>query len=229
MKTKNLTRRAIRVLVPSACLALGCATGILNAQIVLLDLSPDAYPTATLSYSDGSGGAWANGRVGQHFAESVSFPSSERLVGMGIYSSYMFGTVGQTVTVDLWQDSAGQPGALLNEFTEAITSVNTDGASTAPFITQKYAPFSSPVTLAANTVYWIGMSGGDVNDPYSELGQQSLSPATYGGQAQFDGDTYQGTPGIGDISMRLYVPDGGLTVTLLGMALSGLALIRRKL
>jgi hypothetical protein len=144
------------------------------------------------------------------------------------------------VTVSIWQDNSGVPGAILDEFADTISAVNTDGASTAAAvaagINQKYAGFT-PISLAANTTYWIGMSGGNATLGV-ELGQTTLYPATYGSTAQFgDNDTFEGLVGggIGDTSMRLYgpvgppVPDSGLTIAMLGMSISGLAFIRRKL
>jgi hypothetical protein len=124
---------------------------------------------------------------------------------MGVYSTASFVHVGQTVTVDLWHDNAGAPGALLQEFTDTISAVNTDGASSAPGITQKYADFASPINLAANTVYWISMSGGTVSSGF-ELGQTTLYPAVYGSTAWFElgNFTYAGLTDVGTDSIRLY-------------------------
>ncbi|MCP5523790.1 MAG: hypothetical protein H7A46_19815 [Verrucomicrobiales bacterium] len=212
---------------PVVCIACVGLSGLANANSIVLDRSPDAFLGALLLPSDS--GNWANARSGQHFADSFSFASPVTLTGMGQFSGQYWGAVGQTVTIQLWQDAAGQPGALLNEFQETISLVNTDGASSASLITQKYADFTVPITLAANTVYWISMSGG-TPDAFGELALLGLSAPLDGLSAQFNNNTYSGLNSVGDVSMRLYsdVPDGGVTLWMVGAGALGLAAYRRK-
>ena len=152
---------------------------------------------------------------------------------MGQYSPVSFGFLGNTVSIQLWQDNAGSPGALLSEFQETISSVNTNGTLTASNITQKYVNFTSPISIAANTTYWISMSGGTMSGG-SELALLSLNSVENGASALFvSGNTLVTSAiGIGDVSMRLYssssVPDGGSSIAMLGLALTAMAGARRK-
>jgi len=213
-------------------ITLALVATLAKADPVLLDRSPDAYPTATLLASNS--GNWANSRDSQHFADSFSFASGEVLTGMGLYSGSDWGSLGQTVTIQLWADNAGTPGLLLNEFQESISVIDTNGSSSASLINQKYVDFTNPLNLAGSTLYWISMSGGD-GSSYSELAMLGLSGSGApddGRSFQISGNTPQGFTPVGDASMRLYgheVPEGGLTVSLLGVAMIGLVSLRRKL
>ncbi len=200
------------------------------SALVLLDRSPDAYPGAALL--PGPVGDHSNERRSQHFADSFSFGTNVTLNGMGLYSGVNWGVVGETVTVQLWSDNAGSAGALLQEFQEKISSVNKAGASTAYYISQKYVDFTSPISLLANTTYWIGMSGG-TPAVFGQLAQLGLNSAQDGKSDVFSLNSLV-TPGasVGDVSMRLYgsnsVPDGGSTIAMLGLALTAVAGARRK-
>jgi len=214
-------------------LAVISMTGIVDAGVIL-DRSPDAYPNATLNGLDplsGVYGTLCNGWVGQFCADTVSFTSAQKITGMGIYSWRGVGYQGQLVTVGLWADNGGSPGALLQEFQTTVSDINTDGALTAQAeqINQKYATFPNPINLAANTVYWIGMGAGDINHP-DDFKQLGLSSIDDGNMAIFSSGSFQFVAvGLGDTSMRLYGAwDAGSTVTLLGMAFGGLACLRRK-
>ncbi|MCP5524141.1 MAG: hypothetical protein H7A46_21595 [Verrucomicrobiales bacterium] len=212
---------------PVVCIACVGLSGLANANSIVLDRSPDAFLGALLLPSDS--GNWANARSGQHFADSFSFASPVTLTGMGQFSGQYWGAVGQTVTIQLWQDAAGQPGALLNEFQETISLVNTDGASSASLITQKYADFTIPDHACPQ--YGILDQHERWNpDAFGELALLGLSAPLDGLSAQFNNNTYSGLNSVGDVSMRLYsdVPDGGVTLWMVGAGALGLAAYRRK-
>ena len=151
---------------------------------------------------------------------------------MGLYSGDYVGAIGDTAVIQLWADAGGAPGTLLNEFSVPITEINTDGVSRPDVINvnQKIVHFSTPLTLTANTVYWIGMSGGP--DLPRGIGLNGLENATDGIIAVFEGDSlsYIRTyGGVGDAAMRLYgAPDSAATAMLVGVGLIAIGAIRRR-
>jgi hypothetical protein len=227
---------------PLAPLVLGgllflASTSLVSAAIIL-DRSPGAYPGVTLEPDHGAPGSQSNVGDGGNWADSFSFGSAETLTGMGLYSGSDWGTVGQAVTIKLWYDNNGVPGSLIQEFNTTVSVVNTEGASSVALITQKYAAFTTPISLAANTVYWIEMSGGN-GTQLALLGVTDPAAGLAGYSALFNGDTFQGlhTPGIGDVSMRLYgfsaVPEpptciSGALALLLPLSVPALRRLRKK-
>jgi hypothetical protein len=180
------------------------------------------------------GGIWSNNSLGQNFGEdSISLGSAFSVTGMDIYTRQDFATVGNSVTIRIWDDLAGLPSTLLYDFTESISIVDTDGVG--PFgadIRRVHADFTSPITLGAGS-YWVGMSGTGY-----ELAQTSIVNGTGAGMdgkmAQFSGTTYQFMTNVGDAAMRLYgdevVPEP-TTLAIFGigaLCASGVGMRRRR-
>jgi PEP-CTERM motif len=212
--------------------ALGMALGASSQTRagILLDHSPGTTG-ATLEFSDGN--PWSNDSTSQNFADTFRFGTAETLSGMDIYTSTAFPSVGMSVTVRLWADSGGLPGALLDNFTTTVTAVDSVGTVPGTDDVRVHADFT--LDLAANTTYWIGMSGTN-----AELGQYGLSGPNApgdGGMAQFKGTTFEGfAPTIGNMAFRLEGPASAvpepssfvLASGSIGIIALGLAWRRRK-
>jgi len=198
------------------CISLGIGLGAIGvgfpaqASAFLLPAIIWDYSPAATNTSSGTDG-WGNGSSGQNFAEIVSFPDSATVTGMSIYSGTFLGSVGDLVTIRVWNDSAGIPGTLIHSFTETISVIDTAGVGEWSNINNKFANFTTPINLAASTPYWIGMSGfGVIIDtiigPVETIGLASLNtnPGD-GAMAQFSGTTLEtGLQPLGDMAFRLY-------------------------
>jgi hypothetical protein len=198
------------------CISLGIGLGAIGvgfpaqASAFLLPAIIWDYSPAATNTSSGTDG-WENGSSGQNFAEIVSFPDSATVTGMSIYSGTFLGSVGDLVTIRVWNDSAGIPGTLIHSFTETISVIDTAGVGEWSNINNKFANFTTPINLAASTPYWIGMSGfGVIIDtiigPVETIGLASLNtnPGD-GAMAQFSGTTLEtGLQPLGDMAFRLY-------------------------
>ena len=143
------------------------------------------------------------------------FGESVALTGMDIYArsfspdldAYPF--VGKVVTIRLWSDANGLPASLLTQFNEVIDIVDLDHVGTTVLppgfghVARAHASFSTPIGLAANTQYWIGMSSGDG----IELGQHGLFGPLHpddNTMAAFDGlNFFRLTFDTGDMAFRL--------------------------
>jgi hypothetical protein len=203
------------------CISLGIGLGAIGvgfpaqASAFLLPAIIWDYSPAATNTSSGFTDSWANGSSGQNFAEIVSFPDSATVTGMSIYSNTFFGSVGDLVTIRVWNDSAGIPGTLIHSFTETISVIDTAGVGEWSNINNKFANFTTPINLAASTPYWIGMSGFGViidtnTGPVETIGLASLdtNPGD-GAMAQFSGTTFlfngvTGLQPLGDMAFRLY-------------------------
>jgi hypothetical protein len=169
-------------------------------------------------------GEFSNQSAGQNFAEEVSFTTGATLSGIDIYSSELWGDVGDTAQVRIWSDAGGQPRLLLHDFSTIITAE--DGVGAVGSETRKHASFS--YGLAPGDTYWIGMSG-----VASELGQIGLLGVDDSSMAQFFGTNFALVNSAGDMAFRL---DGELgepvpepaTLFLLGSGLVGLVARRRR-
>ncbi len=198
------------------CISLGIGLGAIGvgfpAQADVLPAIIWDYSPAATNTSSGTD-AWTNDSSGQNFAEIVSFPDSATVTGMSIYSGTFFGSVGDLVTIRVWNDSAGLPGTLIHSFTETISVIDTAGVGEWSNINNKFANFTTPINLAASTPYWIGMSGFEVIDINAgllktfALASLNTNPGD-GAMAQFSGTTrvpwlLSPVP-IGDMAFRLY-------------------------
>jgi hypothetical protein len=101
----------------------------------------------------------------QNFAETIKFLTDTVLTGMDIYTVIPQAQVflGESATIRIWTGSAGRPDTLIDAFTENISAIDSQGTAgitgAMGDLFRVHADFTSPVTLSANTTYWIGMSG----------------------------------------------------------------------
>jgi len=146
---------------------------------------------------------WQNQSALENFAEHVVFANAVQITGMDIYTWNFFAGIGQPVTIRLWADAAGTPGALLNQFVDLISVMDTVGiGALEPLQIRVHVDFTTPLALAAGTTYWIGMSG-----PGYELGQvtlEGLNPPDDNQVAVFDGTVFNSHAAIGDMAFRLH-------------------------
>lgn len=134
-----------------------------------------------------------------------------------------------TLTVGLYADSSTTPGGLISALgtfdDSTIGSTVADYAVTLPI---------NPPTLAAGTRYWIGLTdtkNGGVSWSFPAYSSTPSGTGVVGEYFTVEGKTYsnsKSSPFQMDLT-SVAAPDGGSTAMLLGMALLGLVLLRRKL
>jgi hypothetical protein len=210
------------------------ALSVVGLTTVALLSTPDRAAAAIVwDHSPATTGAdiygpWSNISSGQNFSDQFLLGQDTTLTGMDIYTSNAYPSIGQSVTVRLWSDNGGTPGTLLQSFTEALAAVDTQSAGSDLWVRRAFASFVNPVSVLANTRYWIGMSGTD-----SELAQLTLTGPNAPGDnttVGFNGKTFLTNYSIGDQAFRLHgktteVPTPLLLPGLVGM---GMAAWRRR-
>ncbi len=143
-----------RLIIGIALIVL-CGVGQVEGAVVILDWSP----LETGAVLEPTVGDWSNISTAQNWGEQIQFTNGAQITEMDIFSRNLWGSVGDSVTIRVWNDMNSAPGSLLFEFTETISIIDSDAAGTDTRINRKHVDFTSPVNLAAATPYWIGMSG----------------------------------------------------------------------
>ena len=213
------------------------STASLIALCVIALATPRAEAAILIDQSPGTFGVgstfdWGNTQF-QYWAESVSFTTPVQLTGMDIYGGASWGTAGTAMTVRIFNDAGGQPGSIFQQFASTITIFDTSSAGTDSFNRRKFAPFTTPVTLQANTTYWIGMSA-----TTGEAAQRLLPTSVNVGDDKTFRFTTSGNGFVtsGDMEFRLYgdvlevqgaVPEP-TSLAIWGLGALGLAIANRR-
>jgi len=167
-------------------------------------------------------------------AKAITYPISETdtLMGSGGYNVTVVSTVNLSGSLYTYSYQATASGTAGGDYTGFTVYFNTTLASLASITPGNT---SGPPSITVNT------STIDINWNYGGTGAAQTGPDTYSFTSTFppgqgfggaaDTTSYGGNFGANQ-SGRVYVPnvpDGGLTVALLGGALVGLQMLRRKL
>ena len=116
---------------------------------------------AGFSYNTSGGNFVGNAFDGNNYAEGDTFTptTSDDFTSLDIALSCAFACP-DNLTVSLDANNAGVPGAKLESFTVAGTSLGALGVNNAPVVLNSVGP---PVLLTAGTQYWVTVSS-DLND-----------------------------------------------------------------
>lgn len=197
--------------------------------VVLLNLSPAATDAEVLTDN------LDNRSTTQNFAEDFSFLDSVSLTGMSIYMREEVATLGQSVTVRIYQDAFGVPGTKLHDFTELVAVIDT--ADSVGNLERVHADFTTAISIEADTTYWIGMSGtGTPTFSLAGLGDVGGSSSPYDDRtmAQFSNESFNfiGGTAAGDMPFRLegtIIPEPGSVALVMGLASAiGVLAFRRR-
>lgn len=132
------------------------------------------------------GGCWANDTFGQNFADHVILENDAQMTGLNIYTCIGYPSNDSHIKI-LADDGYGNPGAVITEWDQSATSWTQHGAIYVAF-------YEFPkIDLAANTIYWIGVSGNSF-----EHGQTSIQTPGDGLMAQFSGSSFSWHTNVGD-------------------------------
>ena len=172
------------------------ATCNVGQAAILVDQSPGTWGLTT-------GSDLTNSQNGFSYADKFSLSSGTQLTGVDIFSSDSYGIAGSAVLIRIWNDIAGQPGSIIQQFNAVISVVDSESAGSETGVVRKHAAFAY---AASAGTYWIGMTGlGNI-----EIGQRSfplsanITPDGDGQMAAFDGTL--GPQGFfpGDMAFRLH-------------------------
>jgi hypothetical protein len=138
-------------------------------------------------------GCWSNVTASQNFAEKFSFAQTTGIAGIHIFTC--IGPRPGTVHVKILANAGSNPGTYLYEedtTPDSWVSVSSGIYKVTVFLT-------TPFNAAANTTYWIGVSGNGF-----ELGQLSVRTPGDGTMAQFRGRTFFFHTSVGDMMFQLF-------------------------
>ena len=152
-----------------------------------------------------NGGCWANSTSGQNFAEQVTLGSNASVTGINIYTC-ISAPSGTSHIKFLYDDGAGNPGAVMTEWDQSADSWTLEGSEYVA-----YYEFA-PVDLSAGVTYWVGVSGNGW-----EHGQSSVMTPGDGTMAQFSGSVFSFHASVGDQMFQLLGgAGGGFTLDIVG-------------
>jgi hypothetical protein len=219
-----------------AAIAIGAGASPAKAAF-LVEYSPSTTGATITPPGNTAGAAWSNQSTGQNFAESLLFNNAVTATAMDIYTGTGFAPVGTSVTIRLWTDNLGTPGSLITTFTEAVALHDSDGNAGKATVFRIRANFTNDLHLAANTRYWIGMSG--TTSDIGQLGLTAPNAPDNGSSAKFSGTTFQNhATDVGDLAFRLEgsvdslnavpAPPGAVLAAIGAFGLIGIRMIRRK-
>jgi hypothetical protein len=248
-----MKRQSIAVLVTMIALAIASAASA--GPLMLVDRG---LPTANLNNVAGanrSNVAWVDGGFTSSTAPYIVFGDTFQNTSSQTWTidTIRLWTVGTTTTAVLWGGIAGSTIGVVSDATY-IGGATYQGSSGSSW-TMHQVDFSVNITLAAGQTYsfFFDGTGGQYGIPFVHASNAALSGSPQDGS---DNWMLQGTvsggsvgnvlawtsdshvPGAlnggwdkpSDVNVQVFgtVPDGGTTATLLGSALIGLGLLRRK-
>lgn len=181
----NFGRRIIAVVA-----LLGFWAAAANAQTVIWDQGP---ATGT-----NGGGFWTNDTNGQNFADNVQFGVDTLVGGFNLFTGWDLRNYTGTADfhVKILADNAGAPGSVIWQWDQGYSSLT---MNVAPELNMASFTFG-PKLFAANTTYWVGVSGNSL------ITQASVVAPGDGRMAQFAGAEYQHMAGVGDQMFQLTAP-----------------------
>ncbi len=179
-----------------------------HAQSIVWDQSPDTIGGELTSDN------WGNNNV-QNFADPVRFESAIRLTGIDIYMTTEAGRIGDQGLFTLRE---GAPDGELQPISAVVSVIDSQGGESLPTVHRLHADFIAPVTLKADTLYWVGIFG--VSEIWSVAGVRGATgellddrAAAYGLAFEYQGDSET----VGDTTFRLWGTGVGVGATVDGV------------